>query len=85
MEESTITAKGQTTIPKAIRDQLGLKPGSKIKFFVRHDGLVEILAVLPAGSLPPPSPYRGRPISVEEMDDAIAAEVAREPRTPDAA
>ena len=25
----TLTSKGQTTIPKAIREQLGLKPGAK--------------------------------------------------------
>ena len=28
-----ITAKGQATIPKAIRDHLGLKPGDRVKFF----------------------------------------------------
>ncbi len=31
--ESAITTKGQATIPKAIRDYLGLKPGDRIKFF----------------------------------------------------
>lgn len=29
---TTITSKGQVTIPKAVRDQLGLKPGMKVEF-----------------------------------------------------
>lgn len=33
-EESTITAKGQTTIPKSIRKALGVDYGGSIAFFV---------------------------------------------------
>lgn len=29
---ATVTSKGQITIPKALRDRLGLEPGQKIKF-----------------------------------------------------
>ena len=29
---TTITSKGQVTIPKAVRDMLGLKPGMKVEF-----------------------------------------------------
>ena len=29
---TTVTSKGQVTIPKAVREQLGLKPGSKVEF-----------------------------------------------------
>jgi AbrB family looped-hinge helix DNA binding protein len=35
---STITAKGQTTVPKEIRDRLKLKPGDKIEYVVEADG-----------------------------------------------
>ena len=35
-----LTSKGQVTIPKRVRDYLGLKPGSTVQFEVRGDGQV---------------------------------------------
>ena len=40
MTSSTITAKGQTTIPKAIRDYLKLRPGNRIDYVVDDEGKV---------------------------------------------
>ena len=37
MASMTITSKGQVTIPKAVRDQMGLRGGDKVKF-VEEDG-----------------------------------------------
>lgn len=42
--ESTLTVKGQTTIPKAIREQLRLRPGSRVKYFIHPDGTVVLAA-----------------------------------------
>ena len=42
--ESTVTSKGQTTIPKDIRDGLGLKPGDRITFAMMPDGTVQMRA-----------------------------------------
>ena len=39
-----ITTKGQVTIPKRLRDYLGLKPGSTIDFEVAEDGRVFLKA-----------------------------------------
>lgn len=36
---STITAKGQTTIPKAVRQALGVDLGGRIAFHVSDDGV----------------------------------------------
>jgi antitoxin PrlF len=33
-EDSTITAKGQTTVPKAVRQALGVAPGDRVSFVV---------------------------------------------------
>lgn len=38
--ESTMTVKGQVTVPREIRDQLGLKSGDKMAFTVLGDGTV---------------------------------------------
>jgi antitoxin PrlF len=74
--ESTITAKGQATIPKAIREYLGVKPGDRIKFFLHPNGSVVLLPKLPVaalrGMLKTPRP----PVTIEEMDEAIASGAA---------
>ena len=38
--ESTLTSKGQTTVPKAIRESLRLKAGDRITFTPMPDGTV---------------------------------------------
>jgi antitoxin PrlF len=40
--EATLTSKGQTTIPKAIRDSLSIKPGDRMTFTLLPDGTVLI-------------------------------------------
>lgn len=35
---TTMTIKGQVTIPKQIRESLGLKPGAQLDFAVNRDG-----------------------------------------------
>jgi antitoxin PrlF len=40
MPASTITVKGQTTIPKKIREYLKLQPGDKIDFIIEDRGKV---------------------------------------------
>jgi antitoxin PrlF len=37
---ATLTSKGQTTIPKGIRDSLGMKSGDRIMFTLMPDGTV---------------------------------------------
>ncbi|MFG6429475.1 AbrB/MazE/SpoVT family DNA-binding domain-containing protein [Roseateles sp. LYH14W] len=69
MSEATLTAKGQTTIPKEIRERLGLEAGDKLTFTTLSDGTVVMRAKTRrlldlAGSLTRP----GQPsVSVEEM------------------
>jgi AbrB family looped-hinge helix DNA binding protein len=40
---TTVTSKGQVTIPKPVRDRLNLKPGSKVDFELAPDGRVVIV------------------------------------------
>lgn len=75
--DSALTAKGQATIPKAVREHLGLKPGDKVRFFPLPDGRVFILPVRPVSSMRGMLKRRGqRPVTIEEMDDAIAEAAA---------
>jgi AbrB family looped-hinge helix DNA binding protein len=39
---TTVTSKGQVTIPKKVRDLLGLVPGSAVDFEVSGDGQVTL-------------------------------------------
>jgi antitoxin PrlF len=70
--ESAITVKGQATIPKAVRDHLGLKPGDRVKFFIHPDGTVVMLPKLPASALRGFLKRRRPPATLEEMNAAIA-------------
>ena len=71
---STLTSKGQITIPKELRDQLHLKKGSRLEFVVEASGRV-ILQPLNSdfrslrGMI---RSKRRRPVSIEEMNKAIA-------------
>jgi antitoxin PrlF len=38
--EATLTSKGQTTIPKPIRDGLGMRAGDRMSFTLMPDGVV---------------------------------------------
>ena len=73
--ESALTSKGQATIPKAIREHLGLKPGHRLKFFMHPDGSVVLLPKRPAAILRG-IVKSGRPVTIEEMGEAAAAGAA---------
>jgi AbrB family looped-hinge helix DNA binding protein len=42
MPTSTLTSKGQVTVPKAIRERLGLVEGDVLEFSVAEDGRIEV-------------------------------------------
>jgi antitoxin PrlF len=74
MPRSTLTSKGQITIPKEVRDQMGLKPGDRVDFVKDRTGRFSLKAINTdfrslRGIIKSPL---GRPITLEEMDEAIA-------------
>jgi len=71
--ESAITVKGQATIPKAIREHLGLKPGDRLKFFLHPDGSVVLLPKVSVRTLRGMvRARRRRPVSIDQMTRAAA-------------
>ena len=71
--ESAITVKGQATIPKAIREHLGLKPGDRVKFFLHPDGSVVLLPKVSVRTLRGMvRARRRRPVTIDQMTSAAA-------------
>jgi AbrB family looped-hinge helix DNA binding protein len=70
MAESTITAKGQTTVPRQVRERIGAGPGTRLVWHVMPDGGLIVRAktrsVLDlAGSLKAP---KGKRVPIEAMN-----------------
>jgi AbrB family looped-hinge helix DNA binding protein len=73
MQESTVTIKGQTTLPRQVREALGLKAGDRIRYLVLDDGEVRILKPRPVRALSGALHREGaRALSLEEIEAAIA-------------
>ena len=81
MPTSTLTSKGQITLPKAIRDHLGVETGDEIDFVANEHGDVVVRAVTIEiadlkGLL---KRKRRRGVTVEKMHAAILRQHARKP------
>jgi len=78
MAIATLTSKGQITLPKVIRERLGVEAGDKIEFVETEPGVYKMIAATRdvrdlKGSVPKPA----KPVTVEEMGRVIARMGAR--------
>ena len=86
MTIATLTSKGQTTVPREIRERLGLEAGDQLHFTLLPNGTVVMrakkrtLAAL-AGSLHVPG---RRPVSHARMTEVVARAAAERARVPSA-
>ena len=73
MRSSTLTSKGQVTLPKEIRDFMKVKSGDLIDFVIDREGNVVVRAgTIHVGELKGILHRPGRkPVSLEEMNRAI--------------
>lgn len=73
MAVATLTSKGQITMPMSVRKALGLRPGAKVDFIAQDDGFKVVALDTQVSTLK--GRFAGRatkPVSLEEMDRAIA-------------
>lgn len=80
MAASTLTSKGQVTIPKEIRDLLGLRKGDRLIFRLDDQGKVVVQpeAASPLGRLPGMLRHLAgeKPVSLAEMKAAVRRRAA---------
>lgn len=81
MPTSTLTSKGQVTIPRKIRERLGLRVGDRLEFRIDERGnlLVEPESGGRLGRVPGLLSHLAgdRPATVEEMEEGIREHVRR--------
>jgi AbrB family looped-hinge helix DNA binding protein len=79
MATATVTSKGQLTLPKSVRDELGIRAGDRIDFVKMDNGRFAIIPKTGSikalkGIIPKPD----RPVTLEDMQEAIIAGALRQ-------
>lgn len=81
MESVALSSKGQFVLPKAIRDRHHWTTGTRLQIIERGDEIIlkaaESFPCSVFESLDAESAYKGKPLSLEEMDTAIAVEAGK--------
>ena len=71
MIESAVTTKGQTTLPRRVREELGLQPGDRIRYILA-DGEVRLLKARSVMELEGLLARPGQPtVTLHEMERGI--------------
>lgn len=78
MSTATVTSKGQITIPKSVREGLGVDAGDRVEFVESGRGVYTVMATSRdvrelKGMIAKPA----RPVTVTEMNRAIAKRAGR--------
>lgn len=75
---TTLTSKGQMTLPNAVRTRLGLEAGDRLLVTVQDDDTIILKRPpsAPAARLRGLLPRPARALSIEEMEGGVAAHLA---------
>ncbi len=78
MTTAVVTSKGQITIPKPVRDGLGVESGDRVEFVEFERGVYTVVAATRdvrdlKGVIPKPA----KPVSVEDMNRAVRRHAGR--------
>ena len=77
MSAATLTTKGQITLPKQVRDSLGLETGDRVDFVMQPDGRYAVVPIKSSikslkGCIPKPR----KPVTITDMKAAIKTRAA---------
>ena len=71
MYQSVVLSKGQTTLPKPVREALGVEAGDTLRYII-SEGTVQVLRLRSVAKLAGMLARNGHaPVSLSEMDQAI--------------
>lgn len=74
---ATLTSKGQATIPKEVRERLGLRPGDRMELILEGDSVVLRTLTRDIRELKGMLPKPGKAVTLAQMEQAIRARAAR--------
>jgi AbrB family looped-hinge helix DNA binding protein len=78
MTTAVVTSKGQITIPKPVRDGLGVEAGDRVEFVELEKGVYTVVAATRdirdlKGMIPKPA----KPVSLDDMKRAVRRHAVR--------
>ena len=71
MASATVTSKGQITLPKTVRERLGIEAGDRLEFVESEQGFLVVAATRDIRSLKGIVGAPKKPVPIEDMNSAI--------------
>jgi antitoxin PrlF len=71
MASATVTSKGQITLPKTVRQRLGIEAGDRLEFVESGQGFLVVAATRDIRSLKGIVGAPQKPVTVEDMNSVI--------------
>ena len=72
MTAATLTSKGQVTLPKSVRDRLGVQTGDRVEFIETSAGFLILPVKRELAEIKGIVPRTRKPVTVEDMNRPIA-------------
>ena len=71
MASATLTSKGQVTLPKSVRERLGVETGDRLEFIESEQGFLVVAATRDIRSLKGIVSTPKKPVTVDDMNKTI--------------
>jgi antitoxin PrlF len=71
MASATLTSKGQVTLPKSVRERLGVETGDRLEFIESEQGFLVVAATRDIRTLRGIVGRPKKPVTLDDMNDAI--------------